>query len=210
MSVAKLETEMLKVRKELQGVKKVNTNFCKILDELNTIKANTQTNQKLKDKITQEFRDKEIIDIFAGIEQDFQDLRNQLSKQELNKERVADFVESLRTRKTFSFEETTKSILFLESVFSELHSDIISLRPQFVGTIDLGEIAIELGLHKTGSAIVVQQELLNQVFSLLISKRMFRNIVFETSNAKISLKSSNEIVVESDNLNIRKISRLRD
>lgn len=209
MSVSRLETDLLRVKKDLQSVKQVNNNFCKILDEINNIKQRSIVDPRLKEKISEEFREKEIIDIFASIENDFLDLKNQLSKQEFFKEKIADFVESLRTRKTFSFEETTKTILFIEELISVLNADLIVIKPQFLGTVDFGEIAIEMGLHKTGSGIVVQKELFSEALALLINKRMFRNIIFETSNAKIFLKASNEIVIESDNLNIRKISRIQ-
>ncbi len=208
MLATKLESELLKVKKDLQGVKQVNDNFCKILDELNNIKARTISDPKAREKISEEFKDKAIIDIFASIESDFRDLRAQLSRQEIYKERVSDFVESLRIKKTFSFDASTQTILFLEEAIAELDADLISVKPEYVGTIDLGEVAIELGLCKTGTGIVVQKELLPQTLDLLIGKRMFRNIVFETSNAKITLKSSNQIVVESDNTNIRKIARI--
>lgn len=207
--MSRLETDLLRVKKDLQSVKQVNNNFCKILDEINNIKQRSIVDPRLKEKISEEFREKEIIDIFASIENDFLDLKNQLSKQEFFKEKIADFVESLRTRKTFSFEETTKTILFIEELISVLNADLIVIKPQFLGTVDFGEIAIEMGLHKTGSGIVVQKELFSEALALLINKRMFRNIIFETSNAKIFLKASNEIVIESDNLNIRKISRIQ-
>jgi hypothetical protein len=206
MSVTRLETDLLKVRKDLQGVKKVNDNFCKVLDEINNIKLLSVTNPEMKKKLSEEFKDKKIIDIFASIETDFQELRNQLSKQEFYREKVSDFVESLRTRKTFSFEETTKTILFLEEALTTLNADIISIKPQFIGTIDLGEVAIELGLHKTGSGIIVQKELFYETIALLVNKKMFRNLIFETSKAKIFLKASNEIIIESDNITLRKIS----
>lgn len=209
MSYARLETDLLKVKKELQNVKSVNNNFCKILDEINNIKQLSFVNPKFKERISEEFKEKKIIDIFASIESDFQELKNQLSTQELYKEKISDFVESLRTSKTFSFEETTKTILFLQELISVLNIDLISIKPQFVGTIDLGEIAIELGLHKTGQGVIVQRELFDEALALLLNKKMFRNIVFETSNAKIFLKASNELIIESDNLVIRKVSHIQ-
>lgn len=208
MSVTRLEVDLLKVKKDLKNVKKVNEDFCKILNEINNIKEKSFLDSKLKEKISEEFKQKEIIDIFASVESDFQDLKKQLFKQELFKEKISDFVESLRTRKTFSFTDTTKTILFVEEVISVLNSDLIVLKPQFVGTMDLGEIAIKLGLHKNGSSIIVQKELFSEVLALLVSNRLFRNLIFETNNAKMFLKASNEITIESDNLNIRKISRI--
>jgi hypothetical protein len=210
MQAVKLETELLRVRKDLQGVKQVNDKFCNILDEINKIKIKSNADPKVREQISAEFKEREIVDIFASIENDFRELRNQLSKQEIYKERVADFVESLRTRRSFSFDSATDTILFLEEALAEVDAQIISIKPEFVGTIDLGEIALEIGLHKTGTAIIVQKELLSEVLSLMVNKRMFRNIIFETSNTKLFVKSSTQIIAESNNTNIRKISHLRD
>ncbi len=208
MAYARLESNLAKVKKDLENVRTVNSNFCNILEELNQIKTKSMSDSKAKDLIEKEFKEKAIIDLFASIEKDFTDLKMQLSKQELYRERISDFVESLRTKKTFSFSETTKTILFLESAISELESDYISIKPEYIGTIDLSELAFKFGLHKDNLAVIIQKEMLGEILNFLISKRMFRNLVFETDNAKLVLKSSNEITVESDNLNIRKVSRI--
>ncbi len=208
MTYARLESNLAKVKKELESVKKVNTNFCNILDELNNIKTKSMSDPKTKEIIAKEFKEKAIIDLFASIEKDFNDLKTQLSKQELYRERVSDFVESLRTKKTFNFDETTKTIIFLENAIDLLESDYISIKPQYIGTIDFSELALSFGLHKNNSGVVLQKELLGEVLSFLISKKMFRNLVFETDNSKLILSSSTELIVESDNVNIRKISRI--
>lgn len=208
MEYTRLESNLAKVKKELDGVKKVNTDFFNILDELDTIKTKASSDPKTMDSITKEFKDKAIIDLFSSIEKDFDDLRNQLTKQELYRERISDFVESLRTKKTFSFEETTKTILFLEGLFDSISIEQISIKPQYIGTIDLTELAIDLNLYRNGNNVVFQKEQLPEVLSYLISKRMFRNIIFETNNARIFLTNSNEVKVETDNTNIRKISRV--
>ncbi|MDD4250891.1 MAG: hypothetical protein PHX27_01715 [Candidatus ainarchaeum sp.] len=209
MSITRLEVDLLKVKKDLQEVKNVNNDFCKVLDRINNFKQSINSDLELKEIISEEFKTKNIVDIFASIENDFAELRNQLHKQDSYKEKISDFVESLRTQKVFSFEETSKTILFLEELMFVLNADIISIKPQFLGEIDLGEMAIELGLHKTGAGVIVQSELFSEALSILINKKMFRNLIFETSNAKIFLKASNEIVVESDNENIRKISHIQ-
>lgn len=208
MTYARLESSLAKVKKNLSGVRKVNDDFCSILDELNNIKTKSMSDPKLKEAIVKEFKEKAIIDLFSSIEKDFNELKNQISKQELYRERVSDFVESLRTRKSFSFNETTKTILFLESAIDTLESDHISIKPQFIGKIDFSELAIKFGLHKNNSGVILQKELLAEVLSFLISKRLFRNLVFETDNAKLILASSNDLIIESDNINIRKISRI--
>jgi hypothetical protein len=208
MIATKLESELLKIKKDLHGVRKVNDNFCHVLEELNTIKEKSLADPQVREQVTTEFKEKEIIDIFAGIEKDFRDLRVQLSKQEVYKERVADFVESLRTKKTFSFEETTSTILFLEGAFEELNAQMISIRPEFLGSMDLLEVAITYGFAKSGSSIIVPVEMIAETLSMLISKRMFKNIIFELDNTKLTLKSSNIVVIESNNHTIRKLMHI--
>ena len=155
MMAVKLESELLKIKKDLQGVRKVNDDFCHILDELNVIKERSLADPIVREKISAEFKEKEIIDIFAGIEKDFRDIKAQLAKQDLYKERVADFVESLRTKKTFSFDATTDTILFLENAFETLNAQMISIRPEFIGTMDLLEVAITFGFAKSGRCLEV-------------------------------------------------------
>jgi hypothetical protein len=208
MSVARLEIDLLKVKRDLDGVKKVNQNFNSVLNELNTIKKISQSSEKEKERISEQFKEKEIIDIFASIEKDFSDLRMQLEKQDQYKKGIADFVESLRMKRTFNFNDSGKAILFLEEALDVLENDVITIKPQFIGTMDLGEVAINLGLHKTGQAIIVQRAMLGEVLAQLVAKRIFRNLIFETANAKIILKTVNEIKVESDNNNLRKLNRL--
>ncbi len=208
MMAVKLESELLKIKKDLQGVRKVNDDFCHILDELNVIKERSLADPIVREKISAEFKEKEIIDIFAGIEKDFRDIKAQLAKQDLYKERVADFVESLRTKKTFSFDATTDTILFLENAFETLNAQMISIRPEFIGTMDLLEVAITFGFAKSGTSIIVPIEMIAETLSMLINKRMFKNIIFELDNTKLTLKSSNMVVVDSNNQNIRKLMHL--
>ncbi len=208
MSLARLESDLLKVKKGLGEVKRVNTDFEKVIQELSFLKQRASVDEQTKNNITEELKSKEIIDLFDGIQKDFDELRTQLSKQNLEKERLTDFMESLRTKKSFSFDESTKTIIFLGEIFDALQPQYISIKPQYMGTIDLGGIAIELGLHKTGSAVLVEKESFSEALTLMISRKMFRNIIFETDNTKVILKSSNEVVVESDNYHLKKIIRL--
>jgi hypothetical protein len=208
MSLARLESDLLKVRKDLGKVKEVNTRFNKVIDEISFLKEKTLADPATKEVIVNELKNKEIIDVFASIEQDFEELRQQLARQEISRERISDFVESLRTKKTFSFTETTKSILFLEQVIGILKSSHITIKPEFVGTIDLGSLAIELGLYKTNSGVIVERERFASALASLLGRKLLKNLIFETDNAKIFLRASTEVTVETDNSHLKTISRL--
>jgi hypothetical protein len=208
MTYTRLESSLAKIKKDMKNVKRINRDFFSVLDELNSIKAKANDDPLEKEYITKEFKEREIIDLFSSIEKEYNEIRAQLIKQELYKDKISDFVESLRTRKTYTFEESTKTILFLENAVENLSNDQISMKPEFIGTIDFTEMAIDMSLYKNGNNVLFQKEQLGEVLNYLISKRMFRNIVFETDNAKIILKNSSEIIIESNNNNIRKVSRI--
>ncbi|MBT4870666.1 MAG: hypothetical protein HON47_03775, partial [Candidatus Diapherotrites archaeon] len=193
---------------DLGKVKEVNTRFNKVIDEISFLKEKTLADPATKEVIVNELKNKEIIDVFASIEQDFEELRQQLARQEISRERISDFVESLRTKKTFSFTETTKSILFLEQVIGILKSSHITIKPEFVGTIDLGSLAIELGLYKTNSGVIVERERFASALASLLGRKLLKNLIFETDNAKIFLRASTEVTVETDNSHLKTISRL--
>jgi len=208
MSLARLESDLLKVRNDLGKVKEVNCRFNKVIDEISRLKEMTLADPGAKETIVKELKTKEIIDVFAGIEQDFEELRQQLARQEISRERISDFVESLRTKKTFSFTETTKSIIFLEQIVDTLKSSHITIKPEFIGTIDLGSLAIELGLYKTNSGVIVERERFASALASLLGRKLLKNLIFETDNAKIFLRASTEVTVETDNSHLKLISRI--
>jgi len=208
VSLARLESDLLKVRQDLGIVREVNSRFGKVIDEIGVLKQRTISDPKAKEEIIKELKTKEIIDIFAGIEHDFENLRQQLAKQEISRERISDFVESLRTKKTFSFTETTKSIIFLEQIVDTLKSSHITIKPEFVGTIDLGSLAIELGLYKTNSGVIVERERFASALASLLGRKLLKNLIFETDNARIFLRASTEVTVETDNSHLKEISRI--
>jgi site-specific DNA-adenine methylase len=208
VSLARLESDLLKVRKDLGVVREVNNRFNKVIDEIELLKRKTMTDPQTKEAIINELKNKELIDVFAGIEHDFEDLKQQLAKQEISRERISDFVESLRTKKTFSFTETTKSIIFLEQIVDQLKSSHITIKPEFVGTMDLGSLAIELGLYKTSSGVIVEKERFASALASLLGRKLLKNLIFETDNAKIFLRASTEVTVETDNSHLKEISRL--
>jgi hypothetical protein len=208
LSLAKLESDLLRVREDLGKVREVNTRFGKIIEDISSIKERALADPSTKKRIIEELKHKEIIDIFSGIEHDFEDLRTQLSKQDLNRERISDFVESLRTRKNFSFTETTNAIIFLEQTIDVLQSSHITIKPEFIGLIDLGSIAIELGVYKSNASIIVERERFSEALAALLSRKMLHNIIIETDNARVILHSSKNILIETDNSNLKKISRI--
>jgi len=208
MSLAKLEGELLRVKENLVKVREVNADFEKVIGEMGMLKQRSLSNPETKRTITEELKSKEILDLFASVEKDFDDIKLRLSKQSIEREKISDFIESLRTRKAFSFADTAEAVVFVEKAIDSLGSTHISIKPEFLGLVDLGAIAIELSLHKSGSAIIVEKERFSEALALLLSRKMLRNIIFETDNARIIVKSSNNILVESDNQNIKKLARL--
>ncbi len=209
MSLARLEAELIKVRSDLDKVKNVNTDFDKVLSEMKVLRERAIANPETKKMISTELKNKEILELFSSIEDDFESLRTKLSSQSIQKEQLMDFVESIRMKKNFSFNDSVKAISFVDMALDEMECSHVSLRPEFIGTMDLGALALQLKLAKEGNGVIIEQERVEEVLTYLLAKRQLRNLVLDAGTAKITFKSSQDIVVEAENANIKELIKLR-
>ena len=208
MSLTRLEGDLLKVREDLGKAKQANIGFEKVLQEMSILKSRSMANPETKEQIMSELKQKEIINLFTSIQDDFEELRQRMTKQSIEKEQILDFIESVRTKKSFSFSETENTIAFLEGALDEMDAAIVSIRPEFIGMIDLGPLAIELGLTRNNSGVLVERERFSEVIVKLISNKQFHDLIFETDKAKINLKTYREVGIEAENSEIRNLSRI--
>lgn len=209
MSLAKLESELIKVRSDLDKVKNVNTDFDKVLSEMKILRERAIANPETKKMISNEMKNKEILELFSSIESDFESIRTKLAKQTIQKEELMDFVESIRLKKNFSFNDSVQAISFVDSALEEMECTHVSLRPEFIGTLDLSELSLKLKLTREGNGVIVEQERISEVLTYLLAKRQLRNIVLDAGTARINFKSSQDIVVEAENANIKELVKLR-
>ena len=100
--LAKIENNLLKIKKDLSQIEKVNADFEKVMGEIEDIRK-VSTNPRVHEALKEELKKKEIIDLFASIENDFEKLRRKLSVQSIEEQRIASFIETFRTKKEFSF-----------------------------------------------------------------------------------------------------------
>ncbi len=208
MSLTRLEGDLLKVREDLGKAKQANIGFEKVLQEMSILKSRSMANPETKEQIMSELKQKEIINLFTSIQDDFEELRQRMTKQSIEKEQILDFIESVRTKKSFSFTETENTIEFLEGALDEMDSDIVSIRPEFIGMIDLAPLAIQMGLVKNNSGVIVERERFSEVVVKLIANKQFHDLIFETDKAKITLKTFREVGIEAENSEIRNLSRI--
>ena len=208
MSLTRLEGDLLKVREDMGKAKQANIGFEKVLQEMSILKSRSMANPETKEQIMNELKQKEIINLFTSIQDDFEELRQRMTKQSIEKEQILDFIESVRTKKAFSFSETENTIEFLESALDEMDAAIVSIRPEFIGMIDLAPLAIQMGLVKNNSGVIVERERFSEVVVKLIANKQFHDLIFETDKAKIMLKTFREVAIEAENSEIRNLSRI--
>jgi hypothetical protein len=208
MSLAKLEGDLLKVRDDLTRAKQANVGFERVLQEMSILKSRSIANPQTKEQIVSELKNKEILNLFSSIENDFEELRQQMTRQSIEKEGILDFIESIRTKKSFSFEETAKTINFLERAVDALDASHIAVRPEFIGMIDLTPLSIEMGLMKNNAGVIVERERFSEFIVALISRKMFHDLILETDSVKITLKTAREMTIEAENSNIKTLSRI--
>ena len=133
MSLTRLEGDLLRVREDLGKAKQANINFEKILQEMSILKSRSNANPETKERIMNELKQKEIIDLFTSVQDDFEELRQKMTKQSIEKEKILDFIESVRTKKAFSFTETEETFNFLEKSMEVLDANIISVSQSLLG-----------------------------------------------------------------------------
>ncbi len=208
MTLARLEGELLRAKEGLGKAKQANDSFERVLQEMSILKSRSIANPQTKEQIMQEFKQKEILDLFSSIESDFEELRQKMTRQSIEKEQILDFIESIRTRKSFSFEGTEKTITFLEKAVDLLDASHISVRPEFIGLVDLSGLSVEMGLARNNLGVIVERERFSEFIVALIARKSFHDLVFETDRAKIVLKNAREIAVEAENSSIKSLSRL--
>jgi site-specific DNA-adenine methylase len=209
MSLTRLEGDLLRVREDLGKAKQANINFEKILQEMSILKSRSNANPETKERIMNELKQKEIIDLFTSVQDDFEELRQKMTKQSIEKEKILDFIESVRTKKAFSFTETEETFNFLEKSMEVLDANIISVRPEFIGLIDFNKLAVSMQLTKNNSGVIVERERFSELITALVANKIFHNVIFETDKAKIVLKNVREVSVEAENSIIRELSRLK-
>ena len=158
MTLARLEGELLRAKEGLGKAKQANDSFERVLQEMSILKSRSIANPQTKEQIMQEFKQKEILDLFSSIESDFEELRQKMTRQSIEKEQILDFIESIRTRKSFSFEGTEKTITFLEKAVDLLDASHISVRPEFIGLVDLSGLSVEMGLARNNLGVIVERE----------------------------------------------------
>ena len=208
MTLAKLEGDLLKVRDDLTRAKAANVGFERVLQEMSILKSRSIANPATKEQIISELKNKEILNLFSSSEMDFEELRQTMTKQSIEKESILDFIESIRTKKSFSFSDTEKAISFLERAADELDASHIAIRPEFIGMLDLTPLSIEMGLMKNNTGVIVERERFTEFIVALISRKMFHDLILETDKAKIVLKTAREMSIEAENVNIRALSRI--
>jgi len=208
MSLTRLEGDLLKVKEDLGRAKQANKNFESVLQEMSILKSRSMANPQTKEQIINELKQKEIIDLFSSIENDFEELRQQMTRQSIEKEQILDFIESVRTKRNFTFNDTEKSIAFLETTFDHLDATHIAVRPEFIGLSDLGPLAVELKLARSNNGVIVERERLSEFIVALIARKSFHDLVFETDKTRIFLTTAHNITIEAENSAIKQISRL--
>lgn len=209
MSLARLENELIKVKGELDKVKNVNTSFDKVLSEMRILKERARANPETKQQISNELKNKEIINLFSDIEGELDLLRNQLTKQTMQKEDLFDFIESIRMKKSLVFEDTMHAIDFAGKTAEELESTHVSIRPEFIGSVDMAGMALQLSLEKTGTSVIVPAQRLSEALTYMLAKKTLRNMIIDYGTAKITFKTSSDIVIEAENSTIKELSKIK-
>jgi hypothetical protein len=205
--LAKIENNLLKIKKDLSQMDRVNADFERVMGELEEIRS-VSSDPKVRGALREELKKKEIIDLFAAIERDFERIRGKLSAQSIEEQRIASFIESFRTKRKFAFSSAKEAVRFLDKTLALTNSKRILVKPEFVGTIDIAKMSQDLGTEKVGPNIIIERDSLDSLFDYAVANRVMRNLVFEANGATINYKSSERVIVEADSGFLKRLERL--
>ncbi len=118
------------------------------------------------------------------------------------------FLESFRRERSYDFENEQTAMNFISQSFSLYSINAVSFRPQFVGVLDLKELAEKLQLAKTKQQLLVEVQRLPALMDFLKRKNAAHNFLLESAEMRVLIKNPLQARVEADNPKIKRLDRL--
>ena len=118
-------------------------------------------------------------------------------------------MENFRNCRNYVFDSSVNALEFVESIFPLFSISNISYKPEFIGTIDLDQIAKTNGLSRNATdSISLPSNKLREFMHYLQENKLARKSKFETELIRVTWKDANTVSVEADNAKIKRLDRL--
>ncbi|GEM_PF-6491349 len=117
-------------------------------------------------------------------------------------------LESFRRERAYSFKDRQQLLGFVEQLSSLYAINKFAFRPEFLGLIDLNEVASELHLEKARQQLSIDASKLSKLFEFLEKKNAARNFHLDSAEIKLLVKNLLHLKLEAENATIKRADRL--
>ncbi len=118
------------------------------------------------------------------------------------------FIESFRNSRAYTFPNSKASASFFGELADLFSIKGFELKPQFIGTIDLNEVADELKLGKGTGSVLVEAGRLQELLKHLFEKRISRNLLFDSSKLRVFWHTPRMLRVAADSEKLKRLDLL--
>jgi hypothetical protein len=205
----KAENNLYKISKQIEEAEKLNEMLKETYDNILLMEKITEENPALNSIVSKEIKEKKLVALYKQMEEKLNKTKEKINSFEDKAISAKLFLENFRTNRTYEFKETEAMQDFIKQAYHLFSISRVSFKPEFVGTVNLEEIAKELNEEAKGNQLIsIPTEKLQKLMRIIEKKKLFKNARIENELIKITLKGENTLSVNSDNTRIRRLDRL--
>jgi len=208
--VKETEKGLFRANKDLAEANRLSAKIARLFKNLALAEAAAQRTPALAKELKEQIKASRIVgqgnELFKGLEI----LRKGLEELSAREERARAFVESYRTERLYSFENSRASSKFARQALELFSVKEAFFRPRFIGTIDLSDLAARLNAGKQSGGLVLQPRDIKALVALLSEKRLASQISLETNGLKLAWQDKKTISVDASAEKLYRLDRLCD
>ena len=208
-SSKRIEKELIKTNNLLNEIKHLNDMLSNIYSQILSLEELTEENPVALTQFRQALKEQKLLNLYKKMEINLENLKKSLNKFEEQSMKSNAFMENFRNCRNYFFNNSTNALEFIEAIFPLFSISNVSYKPEFIGTIDLDQIAKSNGLSRNATdSILLPSNKLKEFMHYLQKNNLARKSKFETELIRVIWKDSNTVSVEADNAKIKRLDRL--
>jgi|GEM_PF-6515519 len=208
-----IKEQIKKIEKNLSQLNKKIAETSDVLDKLKqdyanvvSMKSNTEISKSYLNEAKTQINKTDILanaettnKLIDGFAKSVLDVQNKLIY-------MSNFLENFRTQRTYKIKDEKKIFRFL-SGFLEGFSEVYYFKPEFIGIVNLNELATAVKGTKDGPLIKIAYEQIPTLINYAYAKQL-KNFVLESHNLKMVFNKDFVVKISADNEMIKKIDRI--
>ena len=206
--VKRFEKNIFKSKKGFYDATELMHFFKDAIDSLKLIKKAIDENPELAREFQLLSSEKKSIVAWKEACSSIQSIKYFLDGIEDEKISANSFVESFCNNRFYSFPNSKSTISFMGEILDFFSIQKLYLKPQFIGTIELGEIAKKLNLKHDKAGILLNVSDLKRVLKHLMQNKLSSNLLFDASAAKIYWQNPKQLRINADSNRLKLLDRM--